>query len=132
MGLSKGKSKIIIIVSLSILLIGTVYADRRSQIYGLAAEVERQSAYLAQNSYEHFKGWSGTISDKEQAVLFKTEAFAASCRLFLRLTEEQSNYFKRDYMRTNLYNAFIFLTRSFQGLEKEMQKIGGMTYGNRT
>lgn len=128
MGLSKTKSKTIIIVLLSILLIGTAYADRRSQIYDLATEVERQSAYLAQSTFEHFKGWSDTISDEEQAVLFKTEAFAASCRLFLRLTEERSNYFKRDYLRTSLYNAFTFLTRSFQGLEKEMRKISIMPY----
>lgn len=111
-----------------IALLGTTYADRRSQVYGLATELERQAAYLAQSSYEHFKGWSGTISDEEQAVLFKTEAFAASCRLFIRLTEERSGYYQKDHMRTNLYNAFIYLTRSFQSLEQEMRKTGIMPY----
>lgn len=110
------------------ILFGTAYADRRNQVYGLSTELERQATYLAQSSYEHFKGWSGTISDEEQAALFKTEAFAASCRLFLRLTEERSDYYQRDHVRTNLYNAFIYLTRSFQDLEQEMQKIGIMPY----
>lgn len=109
-------------------MLGTAFADRRGQVFGLATHLERQATQLAQSSYDHFKGWSGTISDVEQAVLFKTEAFAASCRLFLRLTEEKSGYFKRDHIRTNLYQAFIYLTRSFQNLQKEMRKIGIMPY----
>jgi len=128
MGSSQRKVKYVLLTLMVITLIGSAYADRQRQVYELATEIERQAAYLAQSSYEHFKGWNGTISDKEQSVLFKTEAFSASCRLFLRLTEERSDYYKRNHVRTNLYNAFIYLTRSFQDLEKEMRKIGIMPY----
>ncbi|MFQ6110213.1 MAG: hypothetical protein ACE5L7_11745 [Candidatus Aminicenantales bacterium] len=97
---------------LLLLLIIPASADRRGEIYRLGLELERQAFSLARSSYEHFKGWGGTITDQEQAILFKSEAFAASCRLFLRLTEEKSDYFPASFLRTNLYNAFIYLTRA--------------------
>lgn len=103
-------------------------ADRRGYIYSLGIELEKQATYLAQSSFDHFKGWNGTISDQEQAILFKSEAFSASSRLFLRLTEERSDYFRNNFLRTNLYNAFIYLARSFQELEEEMRKAGVMPY----
>jgi len=104
------------------------YADRRDNIYRLGLDLERQASYLAQSSYDHFKGWSGTISDQEQAVLFKSEAFAASCQLFLKLTEERSDYFRAGHLRTNLYNAFLYLTRAFRELENEMKKVRVQPY----
>lgn len=113
---------------LLLLLMTSAHGDRRGEIYRLGLELERQATSLAQSSYEHFKGWSGTISDEEQAVLFKSEAFAASCRLFLRLTEERSDYFKTNTLRTNLYSAFIYLTRSFKELEEEMGRAGVLPY----
>lgn len=109
-------------------LINPSIADRRGEIYRLGLELERQAISLARSSYEHFKGWGGTITDQEQAILFKSEAFAASCRLFLRLTEERSKFFPARFLRTNLYNAFIYLTRSFKELEEEMARGGVQPY----
>ena len=91
-------------------------ADRRAGLYDLAANLEQLAASLAQDSFEHFKGWNGTISDQEQAILFKSEAFAASCRLFLKLAEAGSGYFREDLVRTNIYNAFTYLAGSFNEL----------------
>jgi hypothetical protein len=103
--------------------------DRRGVIYDLGMELERLSTSLAQESFDHFKGWNGTISDQEQAILFKSEAFAASCRLFLRLTEARSGYYRDDFLRTNIYNAFTYLAGSFSDAEEEMRKGGVMPYG---
>jgi len=104
-------------------------SDTRQSVYNLALELERQASLIAQSSFDHFKGWNNMISDEEQAVLFKSEAFLASCRLFLRLTEEQSNYYSAGFLRTNLYNAFTYLTRSFQDLEDSMRRAGVMPFG---
>jgi hypothetical protein len=116
------------LISLLLLLTTIVKGERREEIYRLGLELERQASALAQDSYQHFKGWRGAISDQEQAILFKSEAFAASCRLFLRLTEERSDYFQGNFLRTNLYNAFIYLTHSFRELEKEMERGGIRPY----
>mgnify|MGYP006266982577 CR=1 FL=1 len=70
-----------------------VFADTRQEVYNLGLELEREASLMAQSSFDHFKGWNNTISDEEQAVLFKSESFLASCRLFLRLAEEQSDYY---------------------------------------
>ncbi len=102
--------------------------DRRGVIYDLGMELERLSTSLAQESFDHFKGWNGTISDQEQAILFKSEAFAASCRLFLRLTEARSGYYRDDFLRTNIYNAFTYLAGSFSDAEEEMRKGGVIPY----
>jgi len=91
-------------------------------------ELEQQATSLAQESFDHFRGWNGTISDKEQAVLFKSEAFASSCRLFLKLTESQSTFFRTDNLRTNIFNAFTFLASSFGELEQEMREGNVMPY----
>jgi hypothetical protein len=101
---------------------------QRSQIYDLGLELERQATALAKESFEHFRGWNGTISDEEQAILFKSEAFAASCRLFLKLTEAQSDFFRSDYLRTNLSNAFTYLANAFNELEQEMRRGNVMPY----
>jgi hypothetical protein len=102
--------------------------DRRGVIYDLGIELERLATSLAQESFDHFKDWNGTISDQEQAILFKSEAFAASCRLFLRLTEARSGYYRDDFLRTNIYNAFTYLAGSFSDVEEEMRKGGMMPY----
>jgi hypothetical protein len=95
-----------------------IRASSREDIRDLADKLTQQAAYLAQSSFDHFKGWKGEISDQEQAILFKSEAFAASCRLFLRLSEETAG---SDSLRTNLFNAYMFLARSFRELEKDFQ-----------
>jgi hypothetical protein len=69
-------------------------ADQRQEIYSLALELEREAESLALASFDHFRGRDDTISDEEQAVLFKSEGFLAACRLFLKLTEERSDYFR--------------------------------------
>jgi hypothetical protein len=102
--------------------------DRRGVIYDLGLELERLATSLAQESFDHFKGWNGAISDQEQAILFKSEAFAASCRLFLRLTETRSGYYRDDFLRTNIYNAFTYLAGSFGDAEEEMRKGGVIPY----
>jgi hypothetical protein len=48
--------------------------------------------------------------------------------LFLRLAEERSEYFKDGYTRTNLYSAYVYLSRSFADLEDEMRTAGVMPY----
>jgi hypothetical protein len=91
-------------------------------------ELERQAAALAQESFDHFREWNGTITDREQGILFKSEAFAASCRLFLKLTESQSTYYRTDNLRTNVFNAFTYLAASFGELEREMRQGNVMPY----
>lgn len=103
-------------------------ADRRSAILSLGLELEQRAAELAVESFEHFKGWSGEISDQEQAVLFKSEAFAASCRLFKRLAEERTGYFRDGFVRTSLFNAYTYLLGAFGELEKEMRRGRVMPY----
>jgi hypothetical protein len=102
--------------------------DARGNIYRLGVDLERTASRLAQNNYEHFKGWDAEFTDVEQSALFKSEAFVASCRLFLRLSEERSEYLRSGYVRTNLYHSFVFLNRSFKDLEEEMRKAGVMPY----
>ena len=99
-----------------------------NSIQRYASDLVKQAEDLALNSYDHFKGRNGEISDQEQAILFKSEAFTASCRLFLRFCEDNSDFYNRDYRRTNLYNAFMYLTSSFRELEQEMRRGNIMPY----
>jgi hypothetical protein len=101
---------------------------QHGRIYEQAGRLAEQASALATESFEHFKGWSGTISDQEQAILFRSESFAASCRLFLRFAEGQSDFYRSDNLRTNLYNAFAWLTASFSELEKEMRRGNVIPY----
>lgn len=115
-------------LGLALLLFSVARADRRPQIYNLALELEKQASFIAKSSFDHFKGWNSTITDREQAVLFKSETFLASCRLFLRLTGERSDYYQAGFLRTNLYNAFLYLTQAFRDLETTMREAGVMPY----
>jgi hypothetical protein len=103
-------------------------AGQRQSIYNMGLELERQAADIAESSFSHFRGRNDTISDTEQAVLFKSEAFLAYTRLFLRLSEENSDYYSAGYLRTNLYNAFLYLAHAFQDLEQSMQSAGVRPY----
>jgi hypothetical protein len=98
-----------------------ILASNRQEIQELGDKLAQQAAYLAQSSFDQFRGWKNEISDQEQAVLFKSEAFAASCRLFLRLAEENNGFSGSDNLRTNLFNAYTFLARSFRELESNFQ-----------
>lgn len=102
--------------------------DRRGAIYELALELEQRAAELAESSFQNFRGRSDEITDEEQAVLFRSEAFSATVRLFLRLTEERSGYFGDRFLRTNLYNAFLYIVEAFRELETEMRRIRVMPY----
>ncbi|OGD18471.1 MAG: hypothetical protein A2W03_04945 [Candidatus Aminicenantes bacterium RBG_16_63_16] len=92
-------------------------ADQRQAIFSLGVELDREAESLARESFDHFSGRDATISDEEQAVLFRSEAFLSACRLFVRLTEERSDYFRSGYLRTNLCNAFLNVRRAFRDLE---------------
>ena len=118
----------IIIFFIFFLMTLCLFSDQRDNIYRIGVELEEQAAYLAQSSYDHFRGRDGALSDKEQAVLFKSEAFSASCRLFLKLTEESTNYYRSGYLRTNLFSAFVYLVDSFKELENEMDRAGVRPY----
>ncbi len=106
----------------------TPQTTRELAILSLGADLEKTASALAESSFQYFKGRTGVITEKEQAVLFKSEAFAASCRLFLRLMQEGSGYFVSSYLRTNLFQAFVYLSRSFYELEAEMRQAGVMPY----
>jgi hypothetical protein len=117
------------IVLIAILALTCVAAaEDRSTVLRLGGELEQKAAELARSNLEHFRGWNGAISDAEQAVLFKSEAFAASARLFLVLGGESSDYYQSGYLRTNIYNAFVYLVRAFHDLETEMKGAGIMPY----
>ncbi len=102
--------------------------DRGSFIGQLCLDLVGQAEYLANSSYDYFMGWNGIISNSEQAVLFKTEEFAAACRLFNKLVRDQTNYFNRGSLRTNLHSAYLYVTTSFHELESIMGQ-GGMRDG---
>jgi len=102
--------------------------DTTDAVFQLGSELQEQAALLAENSFKHFEGWNGVITDQEQAVLFKSEAFSASCQLFLKLTAQSSGYFRSGYLRTSLYNAFVYLSRSFKELEEEMTRARIVPY----
>ena len=104
---------------------------QRNDIYKLGLDLEEAATYLAESSFEHFKGWDDTISEQEQSVLFKSEAFAASCKLFLKLSEQSSNYYVRRHQRTNLYSAYLYLLGSFKELDGEMRRGGIQPYALR-
>ncbi len=104
---------------------------QRNDIYRLGLDLEEAATYLAESSFEHFKDWDGTISEQEQAILFKSEAFAASCRLFLKLSEQSSDYYVRRHQRTNLYSAYLYLLGAFKELDGEMRRGGVQPYALR-
>jgi len=90
--MKKRQSAVVVFCALGMILTSAARAEQRQVIYNLALELESQASYIAESSFGHFKGRNNTISDAEQAVLFKSEEFLASTRLFLRLTEERSEY----------------------------------------
>lgn len=126
--LKKTLIAILSVVPIFFSLSSAASADRDRNIYELAKQLVDVSLRMSQVSYDHYKGWGSEISDQEQAILFKAESFAASCRLFLRLTEDRFNYFKTGYLRTNLYNAFVNLIRSYSDLENETRTVGRIPY----
>jgi hypothetical protein len=117
-----------VVCALFIPLLAASAADQRQSIYRLAVELERQASDIAQSSFSHFRGRNNVITDAEQAVLFKSEAFQASSRLFLRLTDDKSDFYSAGFLRTNLFNAFLYLTSAFQGLEETMRGAGVRPY----
>ncbi len=99
-------------------------ADHRQSLESLSQELVLQAEYLSQTSFDYFMSWNGVISEREQAVLFKTEEFSAACRLFLKLLQNQDNYFRSESLRTNIYNAFHYVLDDYRQLEEQMRKGG--------
>lgn len=100
----------------------------RSAVLRLAAELEAKASDLSRSNLEHFRGWNGVISDAEQAALFRSEAFAASARLFLVLGGDGAGYYQEGNLRTNLYSAFLYLIGAFRELEADMKEAGILPY----
>lgn len=98
--------------------------DYRVNLSTLSRELLEQAEYLSESSYEYFMGWNGVINNNEQAVLFKTEEFASACRLFYKLLQDQSGYYRHETLSTNLYSAFRYLRAEFRQLEQRMGKVG--------
>jgi len=101
-----------------------VRQDHRMRVADLSRELVEQAEYLSESSYDYFMGWNGVISNSEQAVLFKSEEFTAACRLFYKLLQDQGGYYRDEHLRTNLYNAFLYLRAEFRQLEDRMRKGG--------
>ncbi len=102
-----------------------IRGDRRSFVGQLSDELVRHAEALAQASFQYYMGWNGTITDREQAVLFKTEEFAAAARLFGRLAQDRTDYFRREGVRANLFTASRYVALSFRQLEEQM-RLGGI------
>lgn len=94
--------------------------DVRSRISQEANQLVMASEKLAFDSYNFLKGYNNAINADEQAVLFKTESFAASSRLFAKLAAD-SNWYTEGYLRTNMFTAFTYLTQSFQELRNTVE-----------
>jgi hypothetical protein len=122
--MGKNSLRIFSLLIFFVVIAGEAMSDTRQSVYNLGLELERHAAFIAQSSFEHFKGRNNTISDEEQAVLFESEAFVSSCRLFLRLAGDQSDYYSAGFLRTNLYNAFTYLAHSFRDLEESTGRAG--------
>jgi hypothetical protein len=80
----------------------------------LSGELADRAEALSRASYEHFKGWNGRISDEEQVLLFKSEEFSAAARLFARLADENADFYRPETLRTNLYNAYLYVAALFR------------------
>lgn len=98
--------------------------DRRSFVAQLSQELARQAEYLAETSYDYFMGWTGSVTEAEQFILFKSQEFAAACRLFDRLLGDQTGYYGPSALRTNLYGASRYVGASFRELEQKMKLAG--------
>lgn len=119
------KRGLTLVVLLAILFLAfPLQADERDRVVVLGESLLRSSADLAEESYDHFRGWNGEINDQEQAVLFRSESFSASARLFLKLAQDKGGYFRDDSLRTNLFNAFSYLVSSFEELSSSMDRKG--------
>lgn len=126
--MKKNSPQLIATFLLFLMAVPLVRADRKQEILNLAVELEKQALFIAQSSFIHFKGGDDALTAEELTVLFRSEAFLASCRLFLRMADEQSDFFPAGFLRTNLYNAYLYLIRSLQDLEEVMRKAGVMPY----
>ncbi len=95
----------------------------KEDILKLNGELHSKAIIIAQKSYEHFKGWDGRISEREQKVLFSSESFIASVNLFGKLVAESESFYMRDYLTTNLYNAFKYVADYFYQLKEDMYSL---------
>jgi len=82
--------------------------DRRSFLGPLSVDLVQQAEYLSQTSFDYFMGWNGVISNQEQAILFKSEEFAAACRLFSKLAQAQGNFFRAESGQNRVKLCLLF------------------------
>lgn len=101
----------------------------RDRIVGLARELEDHATSVARDTFDHFRSLNRTMTSEEQAVLFKSEEFAASCRLFARLAGTQPDAYRAESVRENLRNSFSYLAAAFTELDRGMRRANASPYG---
>ncbi len=125
----KGLVFSLVIITLSSMLLSYgIPSYIKERILNLTSELEYKAQALAETSYSHFRGWNGVIDEREQKVLFSSESFLASVRLFRRFINESSTYFHSEYTRTNLFSAFSYMANYFYQLKRDMESIGLRPY----
>jgi hypothetical protein len=114
----------IIIITLGMInLFGYIPSYIKEDILKLNGELKAKAMIIAQKSYEHFKGWDGRITEKEQKILFSSASFIASVDLFGKLVAESESFYTRDYLTTNIYNAFKYVADYFYQLKEDMYSL---------
>lgn len=102
--------------------------DQGGRVVSLAAELERRASDAARSVSDLLLDRSGALADDQIAALYAAEGFAASSRLFLRLTERGSGYASRISSRTGLERAYRYLARNFNELEDAARRVGIQPY----
>jgi len=102
--------------------------DQGGRVVSLAAELERRASDAARSVSDLLLDRSGSLADDQIAALYAAEGFAASSRLFLRLTERGSGYSARMSYRTGLERAYQYLSRDFNELEDAARRVGIQPY----
>jgi len=102
--------------------------DQGGRLVALAADLERRAVDFARSASDQIIDRGGTLMDDQIAVLFASEGFAASSRLFLRMTERGSGYTARMSSRSGLDRAYRYLNRDFNNLEETAGRAGIRLY----
>jgi hypothetical protein len=102
--------------------------DQGGRLVSLAVELERRASDAAQSVSDLLLDRGETLGDEQITALYAAEGFAASSRLFLRLTERGSGYGARMSYRTGLERAYRYLSRDFNELEDAARRVGIQPY----
>ncbi len=119
------KKKLVFMIALflSLNLFAYIPSFIKEDLLKLTSELEAKAIIIAQRSYEHFKGWDGVISEREQKVLFSSSNFIAAVNLFKKLLTESESFYSSSYLSTNLYNAFRYVADYFDQLKEDMYAL---------